>query len=483
MEEKKNPLSEIVAANGGRVPTPDQTAAEESEAKWLHGIVKSVDDYAGEYLPEDKDPRVLVRGSWLVRGGSAFWIATAGIGKSTSCMQLVHCMSAGIPFCGLQPRGALKFWVFQSEDSQNRVAQDMLDVRAELIERASDFDWMAEGRKVKFIDLSELDGRCGVAFLDELDKMLRAADRLNEKPDVIVLNPLLAFVGGPIVDGGYVTPFFRGGEIGRKETCGLQAILERHKVGVLIYHHTPKPPTEKEIDGWMKSQFPEYQGAGSSDITNWGRSFITMMRVKGHANVVCCTAGKNGSELGWERVGGAYRRYMAFSDEIGVSGKARHAWRELTPDEYDDIVGKEKKDDEKKAQDAVSQVVFAIKSAKIAPMTGVNHLETLMADSGLSRRVLRGAIATVVSNASKFGLTIQPILHADKHWHKHIGQAESLRAAADKNKQATKYAETMEKAGKLQNVDTVEAMVETKPAPQTEEIAQEELGDAEDFPF
>ena len=481
--EKKNPLSEIVAANGGRVPTPDQTAAEESEAKWLHGIVKSVDEYAGEYLPEDKDPRVLVRGSWLVRGGSAFWIATAGIGKSTSCMQLVHCMSAGIPFCGLQPRGALKFWVFQSEDSQNRVAQDMMDVRAELIEQASDFDWMAEGRKVKFIDLSELDGRCGVAFLDELDKMLRAADRLNEKPDVIVLNPLLAFVGGPIVDGGYVTPFFRGGEIGRKETCGLQAILERHKVGVLVYHHTPKPPTEKEIDGWMKSQFPEYQGAGSSDITNWGRSFVTMMRVKNHPSMVCVTAGKNGAELGWERIGGAYRRYMAYSNEIGVSGKARHAWRELTPDEYDDIVGKEKKDDEKKAQDAVSQVVFAIKSAKIAPMTGVNHLETLMADSGLSRRVLRGAIATVVSNASKFGLTIQPILHADKHWHKHIGQAESLRAAADKNRQATKYAETMQEAGKLQNVDTVEAMVEVKPAPQTEEIAQEELGDAEDFPF
>ena len=41
----------------------------------------------------------------------------------------------------------------------------------------------------------------------------------------------------------------------------------------------------------------------------------------------------------------------------------------------------------------------------------------------------------------------------------------------------------MEKAGKLQNVDTVEAMVEVKPAPQTEETTQEELGDAEDFPF
>lgn len=477
--EEKNPLAEIVEANGGKVPTPQEVAAEELQKKRFEAAVVAVDD-VGDYKNEDEDPNVLIHGPWLERGGSAFWVSTSGTGKSTSCMQLVHCMSAGLPFCGLRPRGALKFWVFQSEDSPRRVAQDRIDVRAELMERHPDVDWSAVGRAVKF---AKLTGAVGVKFLEELDDLLMIAEKRGEKPDVIVLNPLLAFVGGPITDGSYVTPFLRGGEIGRKETCGLQAILERHKVGVLVYHHTPKPPTEKEIDGWMKSQFPEYQGAGSSDITNWGRSFITMMRVKGHANVVCCTAGKNGSELGWERVGGAYRQYMAFSDEIGVSGKARHAWRELTPDEYDDIVGKEKEDDEKKAADAVSQVVAAIKAAKIAPMTGVNHLETLMADSGLPRRVLRGAIATVVSNASKFRLTIQPILHADKHWHKHIGRAESLRAAADKNKQATKYAETMEKAGKLQNVDTVEAMVETKPAPQTEGIAQEELENAEDFPF
>jgi len=475
-EEKTNPLAQIVADYGGEIPTPKQVVEREADKHRFDSVVVAVDD-VGDYKPEEEDDNVLIYGPWLERGGSAFWVSTSGTGKSTSCMQLVHCMSAGLPFCGLKPRGKLRFWVFQSEDSPRRVAQDRIDVRAELAAQYPDIDWRAVGRTVKFVELT---GAVGVKFLDELDRMLDDAQKFHEKPDVIVLNPFLAFVGGPVTDGAYVTPFLRGGEIGKRETEGLQALLKRHKVGVLVYHHTPKPPTEKELDGWMKSQFPEYQGAGSSDITNWGRSFITMMRAKGHANVVCCTAGKNGAELGWERIGGAYRRYMAFSDETGVSGKARHAWRELTPDEYDEIVGKEKKDDEKKAADAVDQLVDAIKAAKVAPMAGVNSLEALMADSGLPRRILRAAISTVVATPEKFGLTTKPILHANRRHEKHIGQAENLRAAVAQNEQARKLADTMESAGKPINVEAVEAMVAPKPAQPPKETAQE---DEDAFPF
>ena len=409
--------------------------SKEAEAKAFEATVRAVDD-VGEYKSEEDDPNVLVYGPWLERGGGAFWVSTSGTGKSTSCMQLVHCMAAGMPFCGLRPRGRLKFWVFQSEDSPRRVAQDRMDVRAELGERWPEVDWKAVGKSVKFV---KFEGAVGVKFLGELDRLLKMAEARGEKPDVVVLNPLLAFVGGPITDGSYVTPFLRGGTIDGKDTTGLQALLERHGVGVLIYHHTPKPPTEKEIDGWMKSPFPEYQGAGSSDITNWGRSFITMMRVKGHSNMVCCTAGKNGGELGWERIGGAFRRYMAFSDEVGVSGKGRHAWRELTDEEYAAVVGKAKDEDERKVEEAVSALVEAIKAAEVAPLAGVDSLAAFMTDCGISRAVLRRAISEVVAQAGKFGLTIKPVVHASGHHRQHIGQAENLRAAVAQQEQLRKY--------------------------------------------
>ena len=482
-EEREEPsaLSDIIDANGGEIPELDELAARRRLEEAFALSVKSI-DAVGDYKPEEDDPNVLIYGPWLERGGSAFWVSTAGTGKSIGSIQMAHAMSAGKPFCGLRPRGCLKFWIFQSEDSPRRVAQDRIDVRAELAEQYPDVDWEKVGEGVKIVKLT---GKVGVAFLAELDHLLSDATELGQKPDVIILNPLLAFVGGPISDGSYVTPFLRGGMIDGRETVGLQAILERHAVGVLIFHHTPKPPTEKEIDAWMKSPFPEYQGAGSSDITNWGRSFVTMMRVKGHANMVCVTAGKNGGELGWERVGGACRRYMAYSDSIGVSGKGRHAWRDLTPEEYEEVVGTDRKDDERKELEAVDAVVDAIKRADVAPLVGVRAMEAFMSDAHINRNILRAAIAKVQNNAAEYRLTITSILHANNKWEKHIGQAENIRAAQQEQAQRRKIA-SMTKAAptveKPQNVEAVGPSVEPEPAPQSEENIQEEIEDA-NFPF
>lgn len=421
-EEERGPLSDIIAANGGRIPTPAELAVKDAARKAFLGRVRAVDD-VGDYLAEEDDPNVLIYGPWLERGGSAFWVSTAGTGKSIGSMQLAHAMSAGKPFCGLRPRGCLNFWIFQSEDSPRRVAQDRIDVRAELSEQYPDVDWNEVGKRVKMISLA---GKVGGAFLRELDGLLTKAAEYGEKPDVIILNPFLAFVGGAVTDGAYVTPFLRGGSIDGETTEGLQAILERHRVGVLVYHHTPKPPTDSELDKWMKSQFPEYQGAGSADITNWGRSFVTMMKVKDHPNMVCVTAGKNGAELGWERVGGAFRRYMAFSAAEGVSGKGRHAWRDLTTGEYAEVVGKEKQDDERMMEDAVSAIVTAIKAAEVAPIASVRGIEPLIAALKIKRTVMRTACAQVLAKPDAYRLTVRPILHSNGVWRRHIGLTENL---------------------------------------------------------
>ena len=417
-ENRDNPLAEIVAAHGGKIPTPEELA----ERRAFDEIVRSIDD-VGDYVPEEEDPNVLIYGPWLERGGSAFWVSTAGTGKSIGSFQLAHAMSMGRPFCGLRPRGRLKFWIFQSEDSERRNAQDRIDVRAELVELYGDEDTAEAWRGIKLIKLT---GKVGTEFLAELDKLLGQAEGYGVQPDVIILNPFLAFVGGPITDGAYVTPFLRGGMIDGEHTCGLQSILERHGVGALIYHHTPKPPTDSELDKWMKSAFPEYQGAGSSDITNWGRSFVTMMKVKDHPNMVCVTAGKNGAELGWERVGGAFRRYMAFSAAEGVSGKGRHAWRDLTPEEYAEVVGKEKQDDERMMEDAVSAIVTAIKAAEVAPIASARGIEPLIATLKIKRTVVRTACAQVLAKPDAYHLTVRPILHSNGVWRRHIGLAENL---------------------------------------------------------
>ena len=436
-QREPGPLADIIAANGGKMPTPEEIAAREADLRTFHARVRAIDE-VGDFLPEEDDPNVLIYGPWLERGGSAFWVSTAGTGKSIGSNQLAHAMSAGKPFCGLRPRGKLKFWIFQSEDSPRRVAQDRIDVRAELSEQYPDEDWDAVGKNVKMISLT---GKVGVEFLEELDGLLRDAARFNEKPDVLILNPFLAFVGGSVTDGAYVTPFLRGGSIDGEHTEGLQAILERHAVGVLVYHHTPKPPNDSEIDKWMKSQFPEYQGAGSADITNWGRSFVTMMKVKDHPNMVCVTAGKNGGELGWERVGGAFRRYMAYSDDIGVSGKGRHAWRDLTPEELDEVTGSAKANDERLEAEAVEKLVAAIKSAEEAPIASKNDLERLLSGLGIRRQHIRTASRKVIAEPETYRLTVKAILHPQGRWCDHIGLADNLSRAATVQEQRIRLAE------------------------------------------
>ena len=289
----------------------------------------------GVWRPEAEDPDVLILGgAILVRGGSTWFVSSAGTGKSTHCTQLAYSCAAKVKFSGLTPSREMRVWYFQSEDSPRRLAQDRADALAELAEQQSDADWESAASRVKYVDIK---GKVGAEFLNRLHELLEMAKWANALPDVIFINPFMAFIGGPITDGAYVTPFLRGGEINHVKTYGLQAILEEYRIGAVIYHHTPKPPSEKDIKSWLTSSFPEYQGAGSADITNWGRTFFTMFRFPGHPDKVFITAGKNGGELGWPEVGGARRYYLAYSKAQGISGKGRHAWRDVDDDERTEL--------------------------------------------------------------------------------------------------------------------------------------------------
>ena len=345
-----------------------------------------------DYVPENQDPNILVKGRWLERGGSAFWVSTAGTGKSIASEQLALSFAEGRPFAGLQPIRPIKFWVIQSEDSMSRLALDRADITAELAEQHPDVDWTKTWNKIKFI---KYPGKVGAEFLDCLNAHLEA-EMPENKPDVIIINPFFAFIGGPITDSAYVTPFLRGGEILHKPTTGLQYILERHRCAVLCFHHTPKPPTDKEIDGWMKSAFPEYQGAGSADITNWGRSFITMMRVKGHPEIVCLTAGKNGQELGWDMIDGARRRYMAYSEGRGAGGGRRHGWRDLTPEELAEVT-------KQAVDDLAKNVQKLVDMLKEEPMTYTQMAKVAVAN-GMKQRSFLAAWGEITHDPGRYEL-------------------------------------------------------------------------------
>lgn len=404
---------EFIKAMDSAAPWPDEWrfGADEKVVEDCGYTMMSLADFP-PYVPEESNPNILIKGRWLERGGSAWIVSTAGTGKSVHSIQAAICWTEGVPFCALQPLKPLKMWIIQSEDSPSRVTIDREDIIAELEEKNPDIRWRDAAKKVKFL---KFPGKVGAEFLDALDAAL---ERETEKPDVVVLNPFMAFIGGPVSDGSYVTPFLRGGELNRQPTVGLQDILERHNVAALIYHHTPKPPTEKELKAWMSSTFPEYQGAGSSDITNWGRSFITMMKVADHPGMLCLTAGKNGNELGWDEIGGSRRHYLAYSTGRGITGRGRHAWRELTQEEFNDITGTDNSEQE---------VLKLVEEMRVALCERAMFREEMVERWGQGK-IATAARARIITNLATFRLMKRHEL-VGRSYRDYYGQAESIRAA------------------------------------------------------
>ena len=68
-----------------------------------------------------------------------------------------------------------------------------------------------------------------------------------------------------------------GGEIGKQDVCSrwlrnqVNPVIHRHKIGVIVLHHTGKPP-KGEDKGGNTGHDLSYLGLGSSEITNWARA-------------------------------------------------------------------------------------------------------------------------------------------------------------------------------------------------------------------
>ena len=376
--------------------------AAEREKRELEEIQKDIKAHSRtfndlpEYLPEDKNPNALFLGEQLERGCADLMIGTTGVGKSIHATQLCFAAAGGVPFAGERPKFPMKVMYIESEDSPNRVAKDRTGTLEELMETYPDVNWREAGARVHMLDTP---GKTGLNFLDWVEDYLKKFDRIGEHIDFLVINPLLAYIGGPITDGSYVTPFLRGGEMpnfrtSEGENKGFQCILEERAVGARLYHHTPKPPSEKEIPQWLKSAFPEYQGAGSADLVNWVRGAKTLMKLPTHNGFAQITAGKNGSGLGWERIGGAMRYFMTWSGKPCRIGGLRNAWRDLTTDEYAAIVlplksAAEKDEAEKKVADIAPYAVKVLDNAR----------STFLADGRDFQGLTQDAMANAIRNA------------------------------------------------------------------------------------
>jgi hypothetical protein len=122
----------------------------------------------------------------------------------------------------------------------------------------------------------------GGTFADFVAQLCRTV-----RPDIVWIDPLLSYIGGEISKMQDTSRFLQN---------QLQPVIEDANVGLVVVHHTGKPP--KSDDAKYKGRDLAYLGIGSSVLTNWARATSTLLQTEEDENRFRLEHGKRGDRAG-----------------------------------------------------------------------------------------------------------------------------------------------------------------------------------------
>jgi len=225
-------------------------------------------------IPKPDSPEILLGNRYLSRGDGCILTGPSGMGKSSMVLQAACTWALGKDFFGIKPNGPLKSLIIQSEDSDGDIAEVWLSIRTLMnLGPAS-----IEAINSRVLIVTDRIHR-GQNFIDSARLLVG-----RHRPDLVWINPLLAYFDGDINDAGDAGRFLRG---------GLNGLNEPPKFAYMAVHHTAKPPTAKESRDRKWSEVM-YDMTGSAELTNWPRAVISLrpMDNEGEFNLVFAKRGR-----------------------------------------------------------------------------------------------------------------------------------------------------------------------------------------------
>ena len=277
------------------------------------------------YVAEN-DPNNLVGRNWLKREGSLLLIGQSGIGKSSLVMQMAISFALGRPLFGIAPIGPLKVMVIQAENDFGDLAEQFQGTLAHL--GIDEFSQEYEDVKLNTNLLTD--------YVHVAKDFVEAAElRITEwKPDIVIVDPLLSFIGDDISKQDVCSRFLRQ---------WLTPVCKTHKFAWILAHHTNKPTRDKGAQGTTIAE-RAYAGAGSAELTNWARAtmFIeeTLTSDDTDERIFTLYASKRGSRTGMQALeGGESQQIWLKHDEGG-----RIAWIQRAKPESHELPSAKRKD-------------------------------------------------------------------------------------------------------------------------------------------
>jgi hypothetical protein len=265
----------------------------------------------GTFKPfEFDDPAELLEHRFLCRGGGLLLVGPTGIGKSAFIMQCAVLWANGDPAFGIRPSMPLRILIIQAENDEGDLAEMRHGVLFSLNLSKQECDDACEN-----VLITTENARTNFAFFQQTVAPLLAEHR----PDLLIIDPALAYLGGDTNSQKDVGAFLRN---------QLNPLLTEYQCGCIVVHHTNKPPQGKEKSNWQAGDFA-YLGSGSAEWANWARATLAIRSI-GSNEVFELRAGKRGGRLGWKDEAGnkSYSKYIAHAKEQGLI-----YWREADDSE------------------------------------------------------------------------------------------------------------------------------------------------------
>ena len=282
---------------------------------------------------EDKSDNLLGN-RFLTREGSWLIVAQSGMGKSVLAMQMAILFALGRDLWGLKPVKPLRVAIIQAENNKLDLAEPLQSICDNLDLSAADRLVLNENFSV-FPNSSE----CGKNFGRLLKRVVKA-----KRPDIVIIDPLLSYIGG---------------DISKQETCSaflrntVHPIVQRYQLGLIIMHHTGKPRNKDEE---QSGDAMSYAGTGSSELTNYVRAVSTIFRSRDDDRIFDFAYSKRGKRAGcdknvylkqgengnifWERTQKPSEAVKGKSQKTKYDGQG---WENLNQCSYDELIEEIKK--------------------------------------------------------------------------------------------------------------------------------------------
>lgn len=239
--------------------------------------------------PENDPNALLGERRWFCRGNIGILYGESGLGKSSLLAQLLIGWSLGSTVLGIRPMRPVRSLLVQAENDLGDLSEMLRGVTMGMdITEQKDLEVINASVRI----MTE-------ACVSGADKVMAYLRPLMDgfRPDLLVIDPLFAFLGGNASDQEVASPFIRN---------MLMPLAAEYGCAILLVHHTNKPGANGR-----QASF-----AGSQEWENAARMTMSLHSRDGGGATL--EARKRGPRLGWVDAAGerTTKKSIRYSSEF-----------------------------------------------------------------------------------------------------------------------------------------------------------------------